>query len=300
VLLARNRDMGLIALDPGSRTILRDAAILDTAAREMDGRMGRGVGVQTGTYFEGERLLIARNRDVGFVLIGEGAEATLTDVVIEGTEPRSVDAMNGRGLIAHTGVTLEATRLLVADNRDVGIGIASEGTTATFSDVHVRGTRPREEDGAYGYGVSAQLAAAVTATRLRIDGSHEMGLLATSGATIDARELVVDVTRTSACMCERIFGYGAAVVGATLTLTDFEIRDAETCGLFLTGDATAPAAVDAQSGSVEGSAIGACVQMDGYDLDRLTQDVEYRDNGTNLDSTMLPVPDAPTTTDEAL
>ena len=41
---------------------------------------------------------------------------------------------------------------------------------------------------------------------------------------------------------------------------------------------------------MENTAIGACVQVAGYDLDRLTQDVVYVDNGANLEATSLPVP----------
>ena len=47
-----------------------------------------------------------------------------------------------------------------------------------------------------------------------------------------------------------------------------------------------------RDGDVFGSAIGACVQVDGYDVDRLTNDVRYFDNETNLQATTLPVPEA--------
>jgi len=42
---------------------------------------------------------------------------------------------------------------------------------------------------------------------------------------------------------------------------------------------------------VSGSSVGACVQVDGYDLARLLDGVAYIDNGTSLQTTMLPVPD---------
>jgi len=44
-------------------------------------------------------------------------------------------------------------------------------------------------------------------------------------------------------------------------------------------------------GLVEGNEIGVCVQVDGYDLDRLQNDVVFRDNTSSLDATRLPVPD---------
>ncbi len=48
--------------------------------------------------------------------------------------------------------------------------------------------------------------------------------------------------------------------------------------------------MDLRAGLVSECAIGACVQVDDYDLGRLTEDVEYRDNETNLDVTRLPIP----------
>jgi hypothetical protein len=43
-------------------------------------------------------------------------------------------------------------------------------------------------------------------------------------------------------------------------------------------------------GTVSGLQIGACVQSEGFDIDTLRGEVQYRDNGRNLDTTELPVP----------
>ncbi len=47
-------------------------------------------------------------------------------------------------------------------------------------------------------------------------------------------------------------------------------------------------------GEVFGCTIGACVQVDGYSWDRLTDGVRYHDNGANQEGTSLPVPEAAT------
>ena len=52
------------------------------------------------------------------------------------------------------------------------------------------------------------------------------------------------------------------------------------------------AALDLAEGEVRGNTIGACVQVDGYDVTRLQDRVLYEENGVNLDATTLPVPDA--------
>ena len=63
-------------------------------------------------------------------------------------------------------------------------------------------------------------------------------------------------------------------------------------GLFLAtlSGETGTTSLDAMNGLVTRAEIGACVQVPGYDLARISTDVEYRDNGSNLDTTTLPVP----------
>ncbi len=49
--------------------------------------------------------------------------------------------------------------------------------------------------------------------------------------------------------------------------------------------------LDLTNGIVSGCALGACVQVEGFDVTRLQEDVRYRDNDVNLDATDLPVPE---------
>ena len=37
--------------------------------------------------------------------------------------------------------------------------------------------------------------------------------------------------------------------------------------------------------------IGACIQIDGFDLSRIMRNVAYTDNESNLEATTLPVPE---------
>ena len=63
------------------------------------------------------------------------------------------------------------------------------------------------------------------------------------------------------------------------------------CGLRLgAAELVSGAEMDLSEGIVEGHEIGACILTPDYDIDRLSNEVEYRDNGTNLDAPVLPVP----------
>jgi hypothetical protein len=121
--------------------------------------------------------------------------------------------------------------------------------------------------------------------------------LSLADASVELEDLGVVRVDRSECGCDAIHGHGVAAVSGAVRLSRFEVLDSATCGLFVAPDpdwAGIPA-LDVDHGVVAHAAIGACVQVDGYDLARLMRDVVYRDNDVNLDSTSLPVPPAAST-----
>jgi hypothetical protein len=72
----------------------------------------------------------------------------------------------------------------------------------------------------------------------------------------------------------------------TVILTGFTSSFADLAALVVAGEADMEASV----GEVSHSAIGANVQVAGFDLDRIRDRVDYRDNVLNLDVSALPVP----------
>ena len=53
------------------------------------------------------------------------------------------------------------------------------------------------------------------------------------------------------------------------------------------------AMVTLRDSRISGAAIGACVQVEDYDLDAITDGVRYEENGTNIETTSFAIPDAP-------
>jgi hypothetical protein len=162
----------------------------------------------------------------------------------------------------------------------------------TVDEVAVRDTDSQEVDGLSGRGLNVQVGSSLTGSRLVLERNREVGLfVAVEGASATLEDVrIVDTTNhrcaESPACAEPSFGMGLGVYGgAVATLTSFEITRSEVCGVQL-----ANAMVDLHHGTVREGAIGACVQVDGYDLGRLQDDVTYVDNGTNLDATSLPVP----------
>jgi hypothetical protein len=189
---------------------------------------------------------------------------------------------------------LRGERIVVSRATDVGAGALGEGATMTMTDLAVRGTRPQATDDEFGYGLVAQGPVAVDVERFSVEDSFVVGIVSVIGAVLtgaDASIARVSVASCTSSTCPgRPFGFGAAALSGSIVLERFAVEDAEVCGAMIDSDS---AELDLRQGVVSGAAIGACIQQSGYDVGRISDGVVYRDNGTNLDTTILPVP-APT------
>ncbi len=346
VFLARNRDVAVVAEGPGSEMILEDVVVQDTEPRASDGTFGgailvhrgarleatrlvaarnyagvlasddgtsvsladavirdllsttgqtsgRAIEVAEGANLDASRVIVARSRNVAVLIDKAGSTATLTDVAVHDTQPSS-DARFGRGIEAEHGGQITASRVLVSGSHDVGLLGLGLGTRITVSNVVVRDTEARESDLLFGYGVELASGAQLLGDHLSIDTTRLTGLYVLADASAEISQFKLSNVQRSGCgdCPDDPHGHGVIAVNGTVRLTDFEVKDVDTCGLFIVSEPGLPGitSVDVSSGVVERSTIGACVQVDGYDIARLSDDVMYRDNEQNLDSTMLPVP----------
>lgn len=94
--LSHNVDIGISALDLGSRLELRDTMVDHTAAELATGRFGFGVMTEdkAGAVLYGTRVL--DNRDLGVVI--SAGSATLAGAHVAATRPRAFDQKNGMAL----------------------------------------------------------------------------------------------------------------------------------------------------------------------------------------------------------
>jgi hypothetical protein len=288
IAVLRSSGTGVLTAFGGATIVLTDAIVRRNAVMS-DDPFARAMDVQDEARIEAERLVLSDNGQSGLLAIGEGATANLRDVLVSGTVP-SIDGIGGHGVAAQEGALLDAERLVIRDVREVGV--VANDAAVVLRDALIRHVDGSVAAGRFGMGISAQTGR-VTAERVRIEDAREVAILAFTGGTFDGSDVEVSDTRVSASDDpSRAFGYGAAAVAASLRLRRFAIRDTATCGLFVSRVNLYPEPVlDVAQGAVEGATIGACVQVEGYDLSLLQNDVLYRGNATNLDVTSLPVPE---------
>ncbi len=244
VLLADNRDVGGSAHGAGTTLALTDAVVRGTLPRG-DGASGQGLHATVGGAITCTRMLVTDNHDIGAFADGAGTTLALTDTVVRGTLPLG-DGTSGRGVHADTGASVTCTRVIVADNHEVGVLAGGAGTVLGLTDAIVRGTRPRT-DGEGGHGVQAHSGAAVTCARVLVADNREAGAVAGgAGTTLSLTDAVVRRTLLNgggrpgqsiaaqsgaAVTCERVLvtdGHGSGVIAlgtdTTLALTDVAIR----------------------------------------------------------------------------
>ncbi len=224
------------------------------------------------------------------LLVGEAAtRGELEDVLV--TDVFGNGTGLGEALAAEQGATVTVHRMLVAHAHGIGIFASGPDVALDLQDVTVRDTDPGPA-GDWGRGLQAQLGTYVTGARVRLARNREAALVAASvGSSVVLTDLDVSTTLERACALTSCAGAGGGIgagayVGATMSLTRFRIASSALAGLQIARSG----ALDLHEGHVTSSPVGINVQVPAYDFSRLADRVVFRDNGTNLDSSELPIP----------
>ena len=285
VAVIRAHEIGVVSWLGGTLRA-EDLVVRGTQARASDGMMGPGFTVGRAVA-ECRRCTFVGNWASGAVT--QDADLLLEDAVILDTLPNASGNF-GRGLEVQFSGNVQVRRAAFEGNHEVGIFAGGDGLVVRVEDVTIRDTA---SDGAgyRGRAIETIVGGTVEVTRGVFEGNREVSLMATD-AHLRLFDVRVTDTLPRACAedgtCDPA-GSGLGSYGSsTISAERFVVERASLCGVQLARGG----AVDLSDGVVRDSEFGACVQVDGYDLGRLQDDVRYEDNGANLESTTLPVPDA--------
>ncbi|RLB53282.1 MAG: hypothetical protein DRJ42_12380 [Deltaproteobacteria bacterium] len=289
-LAENNHDIGVFAEDAASVINLSHAIIRDMKSEASDGSVGRCINIQNGGAMNLDHALLVRCRDIGLLSHGEAARVEASDLTIRDTLDQEIDPQGGWGLGAQHGAVLVLDRAHVEGSTEIGLYAHGLESMIEARDVTVRDTASDATTGAKGRGVSIQLGAEAAFERLLVEGSHEEGMVAIGAMTrIVGKDVTIRDTASAACVvdgCESNASNLSSFDEAEIDITRFEFDGAEICGVWLDQGG----ALDLRRGAIRGNAIGACIIDDAFDVTRISDDVRYEDNGTNLDSPTLPVP----------
>jgi hypothetical protein len=273
---------GTMQLLQGSSLTLRDSTLIGPPAQ---------VAAFSSSIlaFQGSHLTLERTshrRVWTFAMAAAEAETTLvaTDVVIRGEAEDAVyDAVEvGEG--AHASLT----RVQVEGVRSFGVLATDPGTIVTAEDLAIHDTRP-DTSSVYGRAIQVQSGATMSGRRVRVVGNHEAAIVASVEASVTLEDLLVEDTMEQSCSGAGCVagGIGMGVyLGGHITARNFRISNGALAGAQIALDGE----LDLSAGVVSDNPVGINIQVPDYDLNRLTDEVRFIDNGINLDSRELPLP----------
>jgi hypothetical protein len=201
----------------------------------VDGPERLGIAVSSGTGVSIDSVVISGATVLGVYL--DGGSSSLTDVVVRRTRAQS-DGTYGRGIEVETGAQVTLSRVLLDDNREIGLFAMSAGTSVQASDLVVRGTRERSPGGIAGRGIDVETGARLVLSRALVEDNREAGLFVSQvGTSVEATDLVVRGTRERAG--DGTMGRGVEVeTGAHLALSRAYIIDNRVDGILSRGTGT--------------------------------------------------------------
>ena len=276
---------GIAALDR-STVVLEDVVVRDLVRGER--QLGVALGVAAGSSLDASRVYLEGTG--GAALMSQGADVSvrLSDVTVARTG--EVPASDIFGLAFGEGTEAVLERVNVSRTTSAAILVAGASTRLDASDLSVADTGARP-DGTFGRAIEVQMGASATVRRARLANNREVTALAVQGATLTLEDVAIDDSLARACAettcADAPAGTGlGAYLDGRIVARRFAVAGAALCGVQIASGG----AMELTEGEIRGSAIGACVQVEGFDLAAITSTVVYEDNGVNVDMAMHAVP----------
>lgn len=287
VLIERASGAAIYATDRATLA-LTDVVCADT---RLSGDFAAGLGVIDGTVATVDRLGVLGAAWMGIVTLASDASLDARDVIVRRVE---IAQNLGEGLVAGEGARVSIARVSIEDTHALGVMAYGTGTTVALTDARIQRVRETTEYGV-GRGVEADVGATITLTRAIVDDVVDTGIVAfgmlEAGTVVSLEDVRVTNVRERSCVSTTCPTEGggsgvAAVFGGVITAQRLEVIGAPLCGV----QVAVAGSLDVTSGTISESSIGACVQIEGYDLSRVVDGVEYRGNERNVESASVYVP----------
>lgn len=220
--------VGIFLGQPETRIELERSVVRGTLPDGLSGASD-GISMQDGGELFARDLRLEDNRGSGISVSG-GGTAELQDTLVIGTVPSDL-IDTGAAVNVGTGGHLVARGLRIEDTQGVGIFADSAGASVVLEGVEIIDVRPRS-DGSAGEGAAIQDGVSLIATDLRIERTHDVGIVVRdAGTTADLLGLLVqDVIPSGG----NVYGQGLTVLdGAVLTGVDLELIGTPEAGILV-------------------------------------------------------------------
>jgi len=180
--------IGIAMGGEGTTAHLEDVEVRGTRPAA-DGSGGRAIIVQEGASLEAANCLVEDNTGTS-LFVSREATAQLTNVDVRDTLPLA-DGTDGRGLQVQEGASLQAADCLVVGSRELGIGVADQGSEVHLSRVEVRDTL-RGSNATVAVGLVSEMGARLVASEAVVTATEGPGLVCSTGSTLRCSDCELD------------------------------------------------------------------------------------------------------------
>lgn len=283
-----------VAAYAASRVEISDL-VVDEVRPDFEAGHAAGIGASSGATVTADRIWLRATQHIAVLAVGASDSGSATEVQLRDARIDDVvlHADLGMGFVTGAGGHIRAERFVIEHGHVVGamaVGVGSELTltNGTVSDMAEGELYDR------GRGVEIDEGAQGTLVDVEISGARETAVVAYGAGTrlsltdVHVRGIAERACAASTCAAESGGSGVVAVYGGAIDATGLRVEGAPLCGVQVAEGGS----LDVHSGSISSSAIGACVQVEGYDVARVVDGVVYRDNESNVDSGGAYVPPA--------
>jgi hypothetical protein len=293
-LLVRNTSAAVSLIGLQTALLARDVVFADTRSNGSGETTEAGVGIiiGDGSTADLRRAVVDGAAGLGISVSGLDSRLDARDLVVRNVAPRPVDLAAGRGIDVEREASAGLERLVVEDVRGSAILVVDLGSALALTDATLRRVLSDARTRASGRGLTLQFAGDFEATRLQIEETRDVGILAYGeDVYVRATDLAIDRTLPRECAVDTCadFRSGNGITasdGAQVEIESFRIADSTLVGLQLARGAR----IVASDGLVTRNAVGVNAQTEGFDPADVSRNVQFVDNGINFDGSALPIP----------
>jgi hypothetical protein len=193
---------------------------------------GVGISMTVGAVASLRRAIVRRNFRAG-ISIGTDGDLTLSDAVIDDTQPQRSDGDFGDGLIAFDGARASVSQAIFRRNHQGGVRVSKVGSRLEITDALIEETAPRPSDNRLGFGLEAFDGGTGSIRRAYLRGNHEAAILVAGlGANLQASDLTIVDTRAPNAGLQVGVGIGVRDGGA-MTGERLHLARNTTAGLYV-------------------------------------------------------------------
>jgi hypothetical protein len=221
---------GVEAVNSGTNVFVVDSVVRRTTAGDQNA-FGINADYKATVSITGS--VVEDSATIGLTVFNSSTKMTITDSLVRGPAEGSTTS-GGRGAQVLGGGLLELLRTRIEDSRTLGVSVESDGSMANISSSVIRTTRP-EYTGSTAIGLQVFGMGRANLDNTLVEESTGVGIAVTdAGSTVALAR--VQCSQTSAIPGENPSGAGIQVSdGATLSMTDSLIKDADLVGLLVGG-----------------------------------------------------------------